>query len=145
MKYAVIDFKSKQYQQMTDLRYQVLRKPLGLRFTPEQLAAEEHDILLGCFDDSGSELLGCSVLSTVDSNTLQLRQMAVATEQQGNGIGRSLIEYAEEVATCMGITKIILHARKSVEGFYLKLGYNIVGDEFVEVTIPHYYMEKEIG
>lgn len=145
MKYVVIDFKSKEYQQMLDLRYEVLRKPLGLNFTAEQLAAEEHDILLGCFDDSESELLGCSVLSTVDEITLQLRQMAVATEHQGNGIGRSLIEYAEEVATCMGISKIILHARKSVEGFYLKLGYHIVGDEFVEVTIPHFSMEKEIG
>jgi len=145
MKYAVIDFKSKEYQQMLDLRYEVLRKPLGLNFTAEQLAAEEQDILLGCFDDSGNELLGCSVLSSVDEHTLQLRQMAVSTEQQGKRIGRELIEYAEEVATCMGITKIVLHARKSVEGFYQKLGYHTIGDEFMEVTIPHYYMEKLIG
>ncbi len=145
MKYAVIDFNSKQHQQMIDLRYEVLRKPLGLNFTAEQLAAEEYDILLGCYHDSGDDLLGCSVLSSVDEHTLQLRQMAVAKEQQGSGVGRSLIEYAEEVAKCMGITKIVLHARKSVEGFYLKLGYHIVGDEFVEVSIPHYHMEKEIG
>ena len=145
MKYAVIDFKSKEYQQMLDLRYEVLRKPLGLNFTAEQLAAEKQDILLGCFDDSGNELFGCSVLSSVDEHTLQLRQMAVSTEQQGKRIGRELIEYAEEVATCMGITKIVLHARKSVEGFYQKLGYHTIGDEFMEVTIPHYYMEKLIG
>jgi predicted GNAT family N-acyltransferase len=145
MKFAVIDFKSIHYQKMIELRYEVLRKPLGLNFTAEQLAAEEQDILLGCFDDSGNELLGCSVLSSVDEHTLQLRQMAVSTEQQGKRIGRELIEYAEEVATCMGITKIVLHARKSVEGFYQKLGYHTIGDEFMEVTIPHYYMEKLIG
>jgi predicted GNAT family N-acyltransferase len=37
-----------------------------------------------------------------------------------------------------------MHARKSAVGFYEKLGYEIEGDEFEEVTIPHYEMQKTL-
>ncbi|MEO8175011.1 MAG: GNAT family N-acetyltransferase [Sediminibacterium sp.] len=37
-----------------------------------------------------------------------------------------------------------MHARESAVGFYEKHGYKVVGDEFVEVTIPHFIMEKEL-
>jgi predicted GNAT family N-acyltransferase len=37
-----------------------------------------------------------------------------------------------------------MHARKSAVGFYEKLGYKIVGDEFEEVTIPHFEMQKTL-
>jgi predicted GNAT family N-acyltransferase len=35
-----------------------------------------------------------------------------------------------------------MHARKSAVGFYEKLGYHIASEEFMEVNIPHYMMEK---
>jgi predicted GNAT family N-acyltransferase len=37
-----------------------------------------------------------------------------------------------------------MHARKTALGFYEKLGYRVAGDEFIEVTIPHYVMEKDL-
>jgi len=37
-----------------------------------------------------------------------------------------------------------MNARKTAKGFYEKLGYEIKGDEFVEVTLPHFYMQKNI-
>jgi predicted GNAT family N-acyltransferase len=33
---------------------------------------------------------------------------------------------------------------KRPSGFYEKLGYAVTGDEFMEVTIPHYIMEKAL-
>jgi len=39
---------------------------------------------------------------------------------------------------------MVMHARKTALGFYEKLGYNVVGDEFTEVTIPHFVMEKNL-
>jgi predicted GNAT family N-acyltransferase len=35
-----------------------------------------------------------------------------------------------------------MHARNNSIGFYEKVGYKKKGDEFIEVTIPHYVMEK---
>jgi predicted GNAT family N-acyltransferase len=37
-----------------------------------------------------------------------------------------------------------MHARKSAAAFYEKLGYQIIGDAFEEVTIPHYEMQKNL-
>ena len=140
----VIKFNSKEYQQMVNLRYKLLREPLGLCFKAEQLAADEDDFLLGCFDQSEIELIGCCILGKVNHSTLQLRQMVVSTEFQGKGIGKIIIGYAEGVARNAGYSKLILHARKLAEEFYKKMGYSISGDEFIEVSIPHFSMEKTI-
>ena len=52
---------SKEYQQMIDLRKEILRKPLGLSFTEEELASEKNDILIGAFDDD--TILACCLLT----------------------------------------------------------------------------------
>ena len=125
---------------MIDLRMTILRKPLGLSFTPEELEKEKEDLLIGAFEDD--EMLGCCMLTKTEPNTVRLRQMAVKTGLQGKGIGRVLMQFAENLARDRGNTRLIMHARKSAAGFYEKLGYKVAGDEFLEVTIPHYVMEK---
>jgi predicted GNAT family N-acyltransferase len=59
-------------------------------------------------------------------------------------MGRVLMQFAENLARDRGYKKIMMHARKSAMGFYEKLGYKVVGDEFEEITIPHYIMEKKL-
>ena len=39
---------------------------------------------------------------------------------------------------------MVLHARETAVGFYEKLGYKTSGDKFIEVTIPHFPMQKEL-
>lgn len=137
-----IDHGSKEYQQMVKLRNDILRQPLGLSFTPEDLAKEKEDILIGAFDDD--QMLACCVLSKIENNCLRLRQMAVQNNLQGRGIGASMLNFAEILARDKGYKKLIMHSRETAVGFYEKLGYKIVGDKFMEVTIPHYVMEKTL-
>jgi ribosomal protein S18 acetylase RimI-like enzyme len=70
--------------------------------------------------------------------------MAVTSGLQGKGIGRVLLNFAENVARDKGYRKMTMHARKNALGFYEKLGYKVVGDEFIEVTLPHFAMEKDL-
>ena len=70
--------------------------------------------------------------------------MAVGENWQGKGIGRELILFAEKFAKKKGIKQMVMNARKVAIGFYQKLGYKIVSDEFIEVTIPHVKMVKTI-
>jgi len=37
---------------------------------------------------------------------------------------------------------MVLNARKTAVGFYEKLGYEKIGEEFPEINIPHYKMRK---
>jgi predicted GNAT family N-acyltransferase len=54
------------------------------------------------------------------------------------------MNFAETVARDKGYKKVMMHARKNAMGFYEKLGYKATGNEFEEVTLPHYVMEKRL-
>jgi predicted GNAT family N-acyltransferase len=140
MALRMIDHGTKEYQQMVNLRNDILRKPLGLTFSGGELEAEKEDVLMGAFEDD--RLLGCCVLTRMDAATVRLRQMAVPNNMQGKGIGRALMIFAENIARDLGYKKLCMHARTTAVGFYQKLGYARTGEEFTEVTIPHYIMEK---
>lgn len=142
MAVKLIDHGSEDYTLMISLRHNLLRKPLGLSFNDDELNAEVNDILIGCFDDERLE--GCCLLTEVAPGTLRLRQMAVTSGLQGKGIGKILLQFGENIARDRGYKKIMMHARKTVIGFYEKSGYKVTGKEFEEVTIPHYVMEKEL-
>jgi predicted GNAT family N-acyltransferase len=49
------------------------------------------------------------------------------------------------VAKEHGFTKLVMHARDTAIGFYSKCGYRVVGNEFYEVGLKHFVMEKELG
>lgn len=142
MALRIIDYGTEEYTKMVNLRLHILRMPLGLAYTEADLEAEKNDILLGFFDEDVLE--GCCILTQIDSTTVKLRQMAVIAGLQGKGIGRAIMYYAEMVAREAGFKKMIMNARKTAVGFYEKLDYTICGDEFLEVTIPHFTMEKNL-
>ena len=127
---------------MVRLRDEVLRKPLGLSFTADELELEKNNLLMGAYEDD--QMLGCCMLVEEEPETVRLRQMAVLNDLQGKGIGKALMQFAENLARDRGYKKIIMHARKNALGFYEKMGYRKVGEEFHEITIAHYVMEKEL-
>lgn len=135
-----IKYGTEEYELEVALRDKILRKPLGLKFSKEQLAKESKDTHFGAF--ANNKLFGCLVLTPHTETTVKMRQVAVDSDVQGTGIGRQLVAECEAKAKKMGFTEIILSARDTAVPFYLKLGYEIVGEPFVEVNIPHRKMRK---
>ena len=123
MALKIIDHGTKEYRQMVKLRDDILRKPLGLGFTPEELEAEKENMLIAAFEEE--DMLGCCMLVEENPETVRLRQMAVLNDLQGKGIGRALMNFAENIARDRGYKIIIMHARKNAIGFYEKMGYKI--------------------
>jgi len=142
MALKIIDHGTKEYQEVVRLRDEILRKPLGLRFTPDELEKEKENLHIAAFEDD--QMLGCCMLVEEDLQTVRLRQMAVLNDLQGKGIGRALMQFAENLARDRGYKKITMHARQNAIGFYEKMGYRKQGNEFTEITIPHFVMEKEL-
>jgi ribosomal protein S18 acetylase RimI-like enzyme len=133
---------SPDYAEMVTLRRRILRAPLGLDFTPEQLAAERDDLLVGAYEDG--QLVGCLLMTPHGERALHMRQVAVDADRQGGGIGRELVRFAEQLALERGYTEIELHARETAVAFYLKLGYEVTGEPYIEVTLPHRTMFKSL-
>ena len=142
MAIKIIDHGSKEYDQMIELRKSVLRKPLGLTYSKEDLERDKNDLLIGAFEEE--DILACCILTRKKPETFQLRQMAVDQKMQRNGVGAAIMHFAENLAKDSGGKQVIMHARKTAIGFYEKLGYAASGDEFSEVGIPHVQMSKNL-
>ncbi len=129
---------------MLVFRRRLLPEPLGLDFTAAEFKEEERQIHLGLYRDNA--LAGTVLLVRPDTRGAgKLRQMAVEPALQGRGLGAQLVGRGEEVLCGLGAATIALSARVTAGGFYRRLGYAVVGEAFVEVTIPHVRMEKQVG
>ena len=134
---------SSDYRQAVALRSTILRQPLGLSFSSEQLKSEAGCHHLGGFLQA--ELIACLVLQPLDGKTMRIRQLAVKEELRGQGIGRMLVHASEVFACERGFQQLTLHARESAVGFYERLGYSTIGACFLEVTLPHWAMHKTLA
>ncbi len=142
MALKIIDHGTPEYQLMVKLRDDILRRPIGIHFSTEELEKEKENLLIGAFEDES--ILGCCMLVKESNDKVRLRQMAVLNDLQGKGIGRAMILFAENIARDQGYKVLNMHARKPVVGFFEKMGYKVVSDEFFEISIPHYEMEKAL-
>jgi len=145
LEFAQIEYKSSRYRDMVELRRRILRAPLGLDHTPQQLAKEQADTHIAAYLDG--HLVGCVILAAVEKSdglVVQLRQMAVDPDHQGRGIGSQIVAFAEKLAADRGYREVILHARASATPFYERAGYAPTGEIFMEVTIPHRKMVKRL-
>ena len=143
MEFTEIQWQSELYRQEIELRLELLRSPLGLSFSDEQLSDEATDLHFGMLDEG--QLIACAVIVPLSESLAKLRQMAVAEAYQHRGIGATLVRKIESVLTDRLFLAIELHARDHAVGFYEKLGYRKQGSQFIEVTLPHWKMSKSIS
>ncbi|MBK9108055.1 MAG: GNAT family N-acetyltransferase [Saprospiraceae bacterium] len=141
--FTQIQYLSPAYEEAVQLRYSVLRKPLKLEFSTQQLEEEYDQFHFGVYDQNHL-LWACLIFKIHDSQTLQMRQVAVDEFAQGQGIGTFMVHESEKWAKIMGFEKIILHARDIAKPFYEKLNYLADGPPFVELNIHHYNMFKNL-
>ena len=133
---------TKEYEQAIQLREVVLRIPLGLTLTEGELADEPNCCHVGGFE--GERLVAVLLLRSLDGETVKMRQVAVHPDFQNLGTGSQLLAFAERLAKERGFAKMVAHARGTAVDFYRKAGYVTVGVEFIEQTIPHRLVTKDL-
>lgn len=133
----------KEWEDYYDLRYRVLREPLGQPRGSEQNEGDETGIHFALYDNGN--LKAIARLDSSGEKTAQVRFVAVETDQQGSGYGRMIMEATENVAKKRGDVKMILHARDYAVDFYLKLGYTLIEPSHKLFGIlQHFLMEREL-
>ena len=83
-------------------------------------------------------------LQKISEEKYKVGRMAVRKKYRRYGIGSKILLFIENYLKKKQIKKIELNAQKYVEKFYLKNGFNPVGDEFFEADILHIKMQKNI-
>jgi len=71
-------------------------------------------------------------------------RMAVLRAVRGQGVGAALLQALVTVARARGMPELRLHAQSSALGFYQRLGFAAVGDEYVEAGIAHRTMVRSL-
>jgi len=127
------------------LRMSVLRpnRPVDVaRFPEDDAPTTRH---FGAFRDG--QLVGIASLLRAEMPerpgmpAIQLRGMATAPEVRGQGFGRALILACLAFAREHGRPLLWCNARTGAVGFYRKLGFEIVGTEFIVPDVgPHFRM-----
>ncbi len=143
MIFREILFESDQYQRACALRDVVLRAPLGLPLSADDLQGEARQLHFGLFDDG--KLVACVTAIAVTADHAKIRQTVVVPAFQRQGLGRRIMTELEAELAARSFVSLSLHARSTAVGFYEKLGYETVGDDFIEVTIPHRKMVKQLA
>jgi ribosomal protein S18 acetylase RimI-like enzyme len=136
-----IDTRDALYAAELTLRFELLRRPLGMPPGSEIFPFEAESLHLVAVE--ASEVIGC-VLFHREGEGGRLFQMAVAEAWQHRGIGSRLVRALEERLRRDGVAEIHLHAREPFVRFYERLGYAIVGEPFTEVGILHRKMQKTV-
>ncbi len=79
------------------------------------------------------------------ANAFRLRGMATRPDLQGSGLGSGVLLYCIEHLRDIGTPILWCNARTSAIGFYQRLGFETVGDEFDIAGIgPHYVMWTDV-
>lgn len=140
---AMERFDGSGWREMVALRHRVLRAPLGLCFSPADLAveADQRHLALRIGDILAGTVL---LLPPGPDGSAKLRQMAIDPAFAGRGLGTLLLRHAETVLRGLGATEARLSARASAIGFYARCGYVPEGDVFTEVTLPHRLMRHRL-
>jgi predicted GNAT family N-acyltransferase len=80
----------------------------------------------------------------VNEDVYVIGRVAVIKSMRNNRLGMKVILAIEEKIKQLGGTKVELSAQSRVQGFYKSLGYQTLGEEFLDEGCPHVKMIKSI-
>ena len=137
----VIEPKSSQeWTKYYQLRWKILRKPLGFDRGSEKDDLEDFSIHRAI--KINNKFIAVGRLHFIDNNIAQIRYMGVEKEYQSKGLGRLIVEEFEHISNKKNILKIILYARESVVAFYEKSGFVVINKAHRLKGVQHFLMEK---
>ncbi|WP_211745369.1 GNAT family N-acetyltransferase [Paenibacillus sp. Marseille-Q4541] len=135
-----------QLEQGLNIRKEVFVKEQNV---PEEEEIDQYDVISPdvhhVLIQDGQQMVATGRLIYYKKDTAKLQRVAVLKTHRVHGYGRVLIMALEERARELGLTYSILDAQVQAEGFYAKLGYEVISDEpFYDAGILHVRMQKAL-
>ncbi|KAJ3441585.1 glucosamine 6-phosphate n-acetyltransferase [Anaeramoeba flamelloides] len=141
------------FTKLLDLRWRVLREPLGMERGTENNFLDGKPRTTHLVAVNNSNVVGTITIWMIpNSNQVRLDQVCVDVDWQKKGVGSKLVKEFLRVIQNKSTVKttnktvsgnynsIFVHSRVSAVKFYQSLGFEIEGESFLEVGIPHINM-----
>ncbi len=142
MKFKFIKTHQPEYSKELMLRWEVLRKPLGMPPGSELFPEEDDSLHLIALE--GKQVVGCVLFHQENEGRGKLFQMAISPDYNGIGFSRRLMATLEQALIKRGIREVYLLAREETIRFYSHMGYQAEGDIIQRFGLPHYTMTKSL-
>ena len=139
----IIKWNTEEYWSGIALRNHLLKATVGKNWIKAIPIEEKNDIHVAAFD--GHQVIGILIISKVDKQTAQIKQVAVNNVYQGEGVGKTLLSFAEEVIRMTHFKKVFLLGRSQAWGFYERAGYQSYGQAYYDGKILLKRYEKELA
>lgn len=75
----------------------------------------------------------------------RIGRMAVLAAWRNRGVGAAMLEALVAQARRRGLREVYLHAQVRARDFYLRHGFAVEGEEYLEAGIPHVGMRMTLG
>ncbi|HUD06824.1 MAG TPA: GNAT family N-acetyltransferase [Candidatus Saccharimonadales bacterium] len=111
--------------------------PRDADFDGEDLLAEQFIAHDGGLD------IGTARYRTIKGRA-KIERVAVLSEYRGQSVGKQIMLSMIEDIGARGITDIYMNSKSSTSPFYERLGFEVEGDEFMDVGIPHVRMTMHL-
>lgn len=134
------------FAEVRDFIFSILYEPFNIPYDGLWNHFEEGSSFKVALDSEGT-IVGCARLLPVGEDGVGVvRTVATSPLVRGRGVGTLLMRAVEEDAYGQGASHMWLNARVPALGFYERLGYRAVSEEFINPPsgLLHRSMEKDL-
>ncbi|MHC5230102.1 GNAT family N-acetyltransferase [Enterococcus sp. LJL99] len=138
----IVKWNSEEYWAGIALRNKLLKATAGKEMIQTIPIEEKNDIHVVALDED--QVIGTLIISKVDQQSAQIKQVAVNDAYQGEGVGKKMLIFAEEVVRITRFKKVFLLGRSQAWGFYVRAGYQEFGQAYYDGKVLLKGFEKEL-
>lgn len=143
MKIELTNYQNK-LEAIKNIRVNVFQKEQGVDPALEFDGYDDHCLHFLAYLEE--EPVGTTRIRYLDESTAKIERLAVLSHARSQGIGTALMKQAIALISKQEkYEKIVIHAQVYIQALYEKLGFQPVGDRFIEGEILHIKMVKLIG
>ena len=145
-----MQFSAKNFNELsTKELYEILKSRAEIFLLEQRIVCQDMDgkdyESLHCFFKEEDRVIAYLRAFCSDEENRIVTVGRVLTLEHRKGLGSKLMRKSiEEIKKTFNCGKINVHAQKQAVGFYEKMGFVIISDEFLEEGVVHVTMEAEI-
>lgn len=124
--------------------YEIVRARTEIFLLEQYIICQDFDRVdyeaLHCFLEEDGKVLAYLRAFAVEKGVAKVGRVLSVTHNQGHG-RKLMTESLPYIREKLGAEKVVVHAQKTAQGFYDKLGFGVTSDDYLEEGIPHVTME----
>lgn len=127
--------------------YEIVRARTEIFLLEQHIICQDFDRVdyeaLHCFLEEDGKVLAYLRAFRVGEGAAKIGRVLSITHGMGHGT-KLMVEALPYIREKLSADKVIVHAQKTAQGFYEKLGFKVTSDDYLEEGIPHVTMELGI-